>query len=226
MPDPGPGRPTPARPVLVAGEQWVGIDVGGRRKGFHVASIDGDRQVTLARAPTAEACRPLLRGASVVAIDSPRRWAEAGESSRADEREFAGAGVCGIRFTPSEAVARAHPGTYYEWIECGLELWHLIDAEDVEAIECFPTASWTAWIGPRRGTRAAWTRGGLARFGDAGFAGLDAARNQDFRDAFAAALTARQHRLSGAEMRVFGDLVVPPHGWPTAVPRNTHPPSE
>ena len=77
-------------------------------------------------------------------------------------------------------------------------------------MECFPTASWTAWLGPRAGrSRAAWTARGLEWLRAQGVTGLDEVRNQDERDAVAAALTGRQAVRSGATVARFGWLAVP-----------------
>jgi predicted nuclease with RNAse H fold len=190
---------------------WAGVDVGGSRKGFHVALVDEDRRVTLGRAATVDACVAVVWAATIVGIDAPAAWAAPGEGSRACERSFAAAGVCGIRPTPDEAAAAARTDRYYEWIERGLGLWRALRAEGVEAVECFPTASWTRWVGPRgRMGRGAWTRAGLAALGLEG----DRPRNQDERDAVAAAVTAWQCDRRPGSVERFGDLVVPRPGIP------------
>lgn len=149
-------------------------------------------------------------GARVVAIDAPAAWAPDGELSRACEREFASAGLCGIRYTPDAATAAARTDRYLEWIELGLELWDVVRAMDMHVIECFPTASWSAWLGPRGNrSRAGWTKEGIAKLADGGIAGLEAVRNQDERDAVAAALTARQWAIAPSTVDRLGDLVVP-----------------
>ncbi len=80
----------------------IGIDVGGRRKGFHGCAVRGSEIVAgperLADVDAAVAWVVDLAPA-VVALDSPRTCAPPGASSRADERELARA-VCGIRWTP------------------------------------------------------------------------------------------------------------------------------
>lgn len=191
---------------------WAGVDVGGRRKGFHLAVVDERLQVTVGQAATAADADEWLEAAqpSVVAIDSPCGWAPADELSRPCEREFAALGLCGIRFTPNEEVAGARVDTYLEWIHVGLELWEALRARWVEVVECFPTASWSAWLGPRGSRRrAVWTKEGIARLRDHGVGGLEAVRNQDQRDAVAAALTARQWALDRGSTHAFGHLVVP-----------------
>ena len=190
---------------------WAGVDVGGSRKGFHVALLDDARSVTLGRAATVEACVALLRGALVVGVDAPAAWADPGQGSRSCERAFAAAGVCGIRPTPDALAAAGRTDRYYEWIERGLDLWAALRSEGLAAVECFPTASWTRWVGRREGRgRGAWSRAGLAALDLAG----DRPANQDERDAVAAAVTAWQCDRHPASVERFGDLVVPLGGLP------------
>ena len=182
--------------------RWLGVDVGGPRKGFDVALID-DREVLELRSrlgtsdvvALVEAARP-----DVVGIDSPCACAPDGETSRAGERALARA-VCGIRWTPDRARVRA--SAYYGWVVHGLELHAAVDG-----IEVFPTASWTRWLGPRGArARSDWTRAGLPALG---LAGIPARTNQDQRDALAAAVTARQH--ARGETEAFGAIYVPRQG--------------
>jgi predicted nuclease with RNAse H fold len=179
---------------------WAGVDVGGRRKGFHLAVVTRDSVVDLRRCETPAQVVGALPRIRAVAIDSPRDLAPPGATARPCERELA-RGVCGIRWTPCEIDGNP----YYEWIAHGLELYRLLP----DAIECFPTASWTRWAGPRRESRAAWTTGALARLG---LAGIPPRLGQDFRDAIAAAVTARLYCDGGTES--FGPIVVPRAGRP------------
>jgi predicted nuclease with RNAse H fold len=183
---------------------WLGVDVGGRRKGFDAALID-DREVLqlVARlgcddvVALVESARP-----GVVAIDSPRSCAPEGQTSREGERLLAKS-VCGIRWTPDPL--RVHGSGYYTWIVEGLRLYRALAQDDVEVIEVFPTASWTRWHGKRgKQRRSAWSRQGLEALG---LAGMPARTNQDQRDAIAAAVTARQYAQGFTE--AFGDIVVP-----------------
>ena len=118
---------------------WLGVDVGGPRKGFDVALIDDEAVRVLARldrdgvVALAEAQRP-----AVIGIDSPCSVAPPGARSRADERALAGT-VCGIRWTPDRL-----DGPYYSWVVEGLRLYEALAAHTV--IEVFPTASWTRWL--------------------------------------------------------------------------------
>lgn len=180
------------------------MDVGGKRKGFEVALIDQQRLVQLEGGlgcaeviELVELARPEL-----VAIDSPISFAPEGRTTRDGERALART-ICGIRWTPDEHAVRASP--YYAWILEGLTLFDALTARGVEAIEVFPTASWTRWFGRRGSTsRSTWSRRGLAALG---LIGIPQRTNQDQRDAIAAAVTARQHTQGTTE--ALGTIVVP-----------------
>lgn len=202
--------------------KWAGVDVGGRTKAFHLAFVDEEMRVSLARSASVVDCVQVLLGSgvSVVAIDAPSSWAPPGQRSRPCERWFMGMRLCNIRFTPDGPTATAREDTYYEWIEHGLELWAACRAAGIVATECFPTASWSAWFGSREAiSRAAWTKRGLADLPRTGLRGVDAAGNQDERDAMAAALTAYQWDRQAATVETCDDLVVPRRGtWPLGPP--------
>ena len=182
---------------------WAGVDVGGRRKGFHVALIGRRRLLHLERASSAATAAALLRAHRpvLVAVDGPRRAAATGRA-RDDEIAFARAGICHIRFTPTARVVRSNP--HFEWVCHGLELYELIDRDGLRAIECFPTASWTVWGGRRSGNRAGWSDRVLRRMG---LGSVPDRLGQDFRDAIGAALTAREH--DQGRTRAYGEIVVP-----------------
>jgi predicted nuclease with RNAse H fold len=189
--------------------RWLGVDVGGVRKGFDVALVDEHRLLLLrgglrraAVVELADTTQPAL-----VAIDGPGSCAPDGQAARDDERALNRA-VCGIRWTPDARQVRANP--YYAWILAGLELFEALAARGISAIEVFPTASWTRWFGPRHAaTRAGWSARGLAALG---LAGTPQRTNQDQRDAIAAAVTARQHTRGQTES--IGEIVVPAGSWP------------
>jgi predicted nuclease with RNAse H fold len=187
---------------------WIGVDVGGERKGFDVAVIDESLvlaiQNRLGRHDVADLV--IAYQPSAVAIDSPRSCAPDGQTARDCERQLARS-ICGIRWTPDEH--RVHASPYYAWIVEGLGLHAALADQGVDAIEVFPTASWTRWYG-KRGTRsrATWTRQGLAALG---LDGVPARTNQDQRDAIAAAVTARLHTLAKTE--TIGEIVVPLMAW-------------
>jgi predicted nuclease with RNAse H fold len=188
--------------------RWLGVDVGGKRKGFDIAVIDDRRLLALAGGLDVDGVVAFVAAhqPALIGIDSPRRCAPDGRRARDDERMLARE-VCGIRWTPDAAAVRS--SAYFAWILCGLELFEAVSALTVEAIEVFPTASWTRWHGPRgQHTRAQWSRAGLAAmFLD----GLPTRTNQDQRDAIAAAVTARQH--SRGETESIGEIVVPAGAW-------------
>jgi predicted nuclease with RNAse H fold len=185
---------------------WAGVDVGDLRKGFHVAVIDEKRvlEPPAVHRTAAEALRWLAEHAPfLTAIDSPAAPAPSGASARTDELHVNRA-ICGIRWTPSLDVLRGNQ-TYYGWILRGLELYAALDEAGLRTIECFPTASWTRWSGPRgRRTRARWTSEALPALG---LADVPPRTNQDVRDALAAAATARAWTNGLTES--FGSIVVP-----------------
>jgi predicted nuclease with RNAse H fold len=190
---------------------WVGVDVGGKRKGFDVAVIDCHRILALNGRLTCDQVVELVSRYSpaAVAIDSPGSCAPEGQAAREGERKIAKA-ICGIRWTPD--VNQVHANLYYAWIVEGLALYKALTARGVKVIEVFPTASWTRWCGKRGSrTRAAWSRQGLAALR---LDGIPARTNQDQRDAVAAAMTARQHTQGMTE--TIGDIVVPAGRWPEA----------
>ena len=195
---------------------WVGIDVGAPRKGFHAAAVDRGLDAELREFAGDDQLDRIVGwigsvAPEVVAVDSPAAWAAPGLQARRCEVAFARARICGIRFTPDAATADARSDGYFGWIEHGLALWQRLGDLEVAVVECFPTASWTQWHGPRDGvSRARWTRQALGSLTDRGLNGAAPATNQDRRDAVAAALTARQS--AHQQMLSFGPLVVPPAG--------------
>ncbi|MGA9857463.1 MAG: hypothetical protein WBQ18_06335 [Solirubrobacteraceae bacterium] len=125
---------------------WLGVDVGGIRKGFDAALVDDRRLITLA----GELCRDDVvvladrSGPLLVAIDSPRSCAPDGELTRAAERALNRA-VCGIRWTPD--ANRVASGDYYAWVREGL-------TESLGGEIVVPAAAWPrAGLATRRGSR-------------------------------------------------------------------------
>jgi predicted nuclease with RNAse H fold len=143
----------------------------------------------------------------LVGVDAPRQLGDYlprfhGERRLARE-------VCRLRYTPTrEALERQKLGPapkYYEWIEHGLELYEALGRVAINAVEAFPTASWTRWSGPRNGeSRARWSARALRRLG---IRGAPRIMGQDERDAIGAAVTAWAHDAGHTEP--FGDIVVP-----------------
>ncbi|HZJ55183.1 MAG TPA: DUF429 domain-containing protein [Myxococcaceae bacterium] len=186
---------------------WAGVDVGGRRKGFHLAILDARGRVIVAgeRIATARGVVERLRPLApvLVAVDAPRRPAEPGQRSRACEREFVRAGICALRFTPDLRELRKNP--FHEWVVMGLALYRALDRSGLSAVECFPTAAWTVWGGPRgRTPRTAWSARILDRLQ---LSGAPRRLGQDGRDAIGAALTAQLHWMG--ETQRFGEIAIP-----------------
>jgi predicted nuclease with RNAse H fold len=184
--------------------RFVGVDVGGRRKGFDVAVIDARRLLGLHGGLALDDVVELVDAVqpAVAGIDCPRCCATNGRTARDGELLLARQ-ICGIRWTPDRRTVEGNP--YYAWIVEGLELFKTLAERTTELIEVFPTASWTRWLGPRGSrSRAVWTGQGLARLALDGVPDLT---NQDQRDAIAAAVTARQHHGKATES--LGEIVVP-----------------
>jgi predicted nuclease with RNAse H fold len=193
-----------AGPVTV----WLGVDVGAKRKGLHAAVVDHGKIQDLAGGLDRNALIELadLHRPAIVAVDSPRRCALEGHTVREEERSLAKL-ICGIRWTPDERRVRS--SDYYAWIVEGLELFEALTARRFQAIEVFPTASFTRWHGARgQRSRSSWSREGLARMA---LEGMPSRTNQDQRDAVAAAVTARQHSLGRTQL--IGEIVVPTDRW-------------
>lgn len=189
-------------------DQWIGVDVGGKRKGFDVALIDEHDVLKLENRLTCKQVVELVdtNPPAVVAIDSPRCCPPEGHTTRVGERQL-NTLICGIRWTPDEKHVRA--SAYYAWIIEGLGLYEALTGRGIEVIEVFPTASWTRWHGKRGSkSRSAWSRQGLTSFG---LDGVPARTNQDQRDAIAAAVTARQHTLG--KTVALGEIIVPAGPW-------------
>jgi predicted nuclease with RNAse H fold len=194
-------------------ERWAGVDVGGRRKGFHVALVDGRRVLAGPRQlPTPADVAAWLAEwkPCLVGVDAPRVLGDDAvrfESERRLARE-----VCHLRYTPTRAALEYQRTTrapkYYEWIEHGLELYAALAAAGLDAVECFPTAAWTRWLGPRNGVpRALWSARALRGLR---LTGVPDGLGQDGRDAIGAAMAAWALHAGCAER--FGDIVVPISG--------------
>jgi predicted nuclease with RNAse H fold len=102
----------------------VGVDVGGKDKGFHAVALRGG--VFLEKLATCEAehivewCRGYQ--ALVVGIDAPCKWSLNGRV-RPCESELARLGIMTFA-TPSYRKAQSHP--FYGWMLNGAELFHLL----------------------------------------------------------------------------------------------------
>ncbi len=192
---------------------WAGVDVGGYRKGFHVAIINEQRHIKVLEHCEGKSKNEVLEifknnPPRIIAVDSPKSFAPKGQRSRQCECDIMRR-VCGIRATPDEDGIKEQErkgSSYYEWIRHGCELYDLFQKNGFKSIECFPTAAWTRWGGLRgQRSRAKWSSKILqTRIEPKDFLKV---HNQDERDAIAAAIVAYQHENGGTDS--FGEIIVP-----------------
>ena len=102
----------------------VGIDVGGKKKGFHAVALKNGRYLDRIKSDdVAELvvwCVETV-GASVVAVDAPCRWSITGKS-RPAERKLHAQGIHCF-FTPIRDVALKHPKDNFGWMFNGEALF-------------------------------------------------------------------------------------------------------
>ena len=194
----------------------VGVDVGDREKGFHLAALDKNKRLLgLAHKiqvnDAADWIANQARRGVAIAVDCPRGPAPDGEKSRESERRLSRE-ICHCYYTPNAEKLKS--GDFYGWIRNGLNLYACLDDMGFSPIECFPTASWTRLVGARRKepkeSKAAWTRAGLLRVINS--ADASCVRDQDQRDAVCAAVTAWLFRKRPSSIDRFGDIHVPGEG--------------
>ena len=104
---------------------FVGVDVGGARKGFHAVAMHG-REITahmhtLIGEEVADWCSE--HEAIGIGIDAPCRWSQTGHA-RAAERELARLGIFAFA-TPSRALAESK--TFHSWMLNGAQLYQLVE---------------------------------------------------------------------------------------------------
>jgi predicted nuclease with RNAse H fold len=106
----------------------IGIDVGGRRKGFHAVALrDGAHAGQLISRDVAELshwCRTVM-GAGVIAIDAPCRWSIDGRP-RPCERELMAEGIRCFA-TPTRQAALQHPSDFHGWMLQGAALLEVLE---------------------------------------------------------------------------------------------------
>jgi hypothetical protein len=117
-------------------DRTVGVDVGGRRKGFDVALLDDREVAVLASRLDRNAVAELvsMHQPALIAVDSPRSCAPEGHSTRECEREL-NTSICGIRWTPDRKRVDADP--YFAWIVEGLALYAALAAADARSSRSF-----------------------------------------------------------------------------------------
>jgi predicted nuclease with RNAse H fold len=104
----------------------VGVDVGGKEKGFHAVALRGrafiEKFATCEAKHVVEWCHS--RQALAVGVDAPCKWSFNGKA-RPCESELARLGITTFA-TPSYPKAQSHP--FYSWMLNGAELFHLFAA--------------------------------------------------------------------------------------------------
>lgn len=116
--------PSSQHPLIVAG-----VDVGGKRKGFHAVALrDGehlDQMTSRDAAQVAAWCREV--SACFIGVDAPCRWSADGRA-RPAERELMKEKIWCFS-TPTQAVAEAHPKGHYDWMLAGAELFEHLEPD-------------------------------------------------------------------------------------------------
>lgn len=193
----------------------VGIDVGGKRKGFHAVAItSGKYSNHLATKDVEELsrwCRETMR-ARVIAIDAPCRWSKDGRA-RPAERELMGQGIWCFS-TPTHQGALEHPRNHFGWMLQGKALFQALEPTHPlcsklplvgamnHCLETFPHAiTWHLTNGAAEATRKGEQR--RAVLAQAGIA-LTELTNIDLVDAALCALTA-YHAATGGACVTYGE---------------------
>jgi predicted nuclease with RNAse H fold len=176
----------------------LGIDVGGRRKGLDIVSMDERRTpmpiVSGVRVGDVGRLIAELRP-DVVAIDSPPDWAGPNSGSRDTERQLRALNLMAFN-TPSQDRGQGRP--FYEWMEVGFEVFKIAARHGYPryragdpsrtAIEVYPHASAAVLAGCLRPDgigKKTWRIGILRTHG----VRVDGLRTADQVDAAMAALT-------------------------------------
>ncbi len=202
----------------------IGIDVGGRSKGFHAVALQGGRYHDALASKDIEElthwCVHAMK-ATVIAIDAPCEWSATGRG-RPAEHELMRKHIWCFS-TPLEAVAHAHPKDHYGWMLHGKKLYKALEATHPVrdprkpgrtryCIETFPHAiTWHLRGGKANARKRRDERGALLDR-----LGIDrmALTNIDKVDAALCAYTAHL-AATGGELLTYGELatgliVVPP----------------
>src|SRR5262245_4610091 len=111
-------------PIVVAG-----IDVGGRKKGFHAVALNEGsffcKEASANANAMADWCRNI--GAQIVAVDAPCKWRTLDGRARLAELSMAAEGIA-CYYAPTEEKARAH--AFYAWMLAGQELYSALAHPD------------------------------------------------------------------------------------------------
>ena len=104
----------------------VGIDVGGKRKGFHAVALRG---LNFIRTPDPSLDPAIIvawcleQNATIVAVDAPSGWSQTGLSRQAErELELLGKKIHCFA-TPKRERAENHAKGFYDWVFNGEKLY-------------------------------------------------------------------------------------------------------
>lgn len=114
--------------MLQASQIVVGVDVGGKRKGFHAVALRGNSIIGVKADSKAslivEWCKYIQ--AVAVGVDAPCQWSLTGRARYA-ERALMNAGIWCFA-TPTREIAKTHPKNNYGWMLAGAELFSSLKA--------------------------------------------------------------------------------------------------
>lgn len=109
--------------MLQGSQIVVGVDVGGKRKGFHAVALCGNSIIEMKKYPNAssivEWCKHIQ--AVAVGVDAPCQWSLTGRA-RSAERALMKSGIWCFA-TPTLEMAKTHPKDNFGWMLAGSELF-------------------------------------------------------------------------------------------------------
>jgi len=112
--------------MIPNGRAFVGIDVGGDKKGFHAVALRDHFFEKFSSTNPEDIVKWCVDRADVVAVDAPCRWSQS-SSSRVAERDLRIAEKKIHSFaTPTRDVALAHKKHFYDWVFNGEKLYRLL----------------------------------------------------------------------------------------------------
>ena len=173
----------------------IGIDVGGKRKGFHAVLLSSQKIQAIFKHtdPVQIVVWSLSHQPVAIAVDAPCGWSTSG-GSRESERSLAHRGKRIPCFcTPTRA--RAALSRFYDWVFNGEQLYQAFQRQSINPIETYPhgVSEIILQRSPFPAKKQARRQVALAKMGLLN----PCLKSVDFRDAALAALTAdafREHQ--------------------------------